>query len=69
MVNIQFDAEAVPTTVALYDATGKTLYQQTFNDFSGSYSQRFDVSAYAKGFLLVQITQEGKIFSKRLIVN
>jgi predicted metalloprotease with PDZ domain len=69
VVNIQFEAEAVPTTVALYDATGKTLYQQTFNDFSGSYSQCFDVSAYAKGFVVVQITQEGKTFSKKLIIN
>jgi PDZ domain-containing secreted protein len=69
MVNIQFKADAIPTTIAFYDAIGRTLYQQKLNDFNGEYNQRFDVSAYAKGFLLVQITQSEKVFSKKLIVN
>ena len=69
MVNIQFQAEAVPTTVAFYDVSGRVLFQQTLNDFSGDYNQRFDVSTYAKGVIVVRILQGEKVFAKQLVVN
>ncbi len=69
MVQIQFQGDAVPTTVALYDLSGRVLYQQSLTDFNGNYNQRFDVSAYAKGVILVQIVQDKKVFAKRLVVN
>jgi PDZ domain-containing secreted protein len=69
MVQIQFQGEAVPTVVALYDLSGRVLYQQSLTDFSGDYNQRFDVSAYAKGGILVQIVQDKKVFAKKLVVN
>ena len=69
MVNIQFQAEAVPTTVAFYDVSGRVLFQQNLNDFSGDYNQRFDVSTYAKGVIVVRILQGEKVFAKQLVVN
>jgi PDZ domain-containing secreted protein len=69
MVNIKFQGEAVPTSVSLYDLGGKVLYQQTLNDFNGDYNQRFDLNAYAKGVVVVQVLQGEKVFAKQIIVN
>jgi PDZ domain-containing secreted protein len=69
MVNISFRGEAAPTSVSLYDLTGKVLFQQTLNDFNGEYNQRFDLNAYAKGVVLVQVLQGEKVFVKRIVVN
>ena len=69
MVNIQFQAEALPTTVAIYDVSGRVLFQQTLSDFDGDYNQRFDVSTYAKGVIVVRVLQGEKVFAKQLVVN
>jgi membrane-associated protease RseP (regulator of RpoE activity) len=69
MVNISFRGEAVPTSVALIDLSGKVLFQQTLNDFNGEYNQRFDLNAYAKGVVVVQVLQGEKVFAKQIVVN
>jgi PDZ domain-containing secreted protein len=69
MVNISFQGESVPTTLSLYDLSGRVLYQQTLNDFNGDYNQRFDLSAYAKGVVVVRVLQGEKVFAKRIVVN
>jgi PDZ domain-containing secreted protein len=69
MVNVQFQGDAVPTTVSFYDLTGRALFQQTLNNFDGTYNQRFDLSAYAKGVVVVRILQGEKVYSQRLVVN
>ncbi len=69
MVNISFRGQAVPTNVAFYDVTGKVLFQQNVNDFNGEYNQRFDVSEYAKGLIVVKVQQGDKVFSKQIVVN
>ncbi|MBL7818170.1 MAG: PDZ domain-containing protein [Saprospiraceae bacterium] len=69
MVNIAFKGEAVPTTVSFLDLTGKVLFQQTLSDFNGEYNQRFDVSEYAKGVVVVKVQQGEKVFSKQIVVN
>ena len=69
MVNISFQGESVPTTLSLYDLSGRVLYQQTLSDFSGDYNQRFDLSAYAKGIVVVRVLQGEKVFAKRIVVN
>jgi membrane-associated protease RseP (regulator of RpoE activity) len=69
MVNISFRGEAVPTSVSLYDLSGKVLFQQTLNDFNGDYNQRFDLNAYTKGVVVVQVLQGEKVFAKQIVVN
>ena len=69
MVNVSFKGEAVPTNVSFIDVTGKVLFQQTIKDFDGQYNQRFDVSEYAKGVVVVKVQQGDKVFSKQIVVN
>ena len=59
----------MPTTVALYDASGRVLFQQTLSNFNGDYNQRFDVGTYAKGVIVVRVLQGEKVFAKQLVVN
>lgn len=69
MVNIQFQAEAIPTILAFYDVSGRVLFQQTLKDFNGTYNQYFDLSSYAKGVVVVRVIQGEKAFVKQLVVN
>jgi PDZ domain-containing secreted protein len=69
MVNISFKGEAVPTNVSFIDVTGKVLFQQNINNFNGEYNQRFDVSEYAKGIVVVKVQQGDNVFSKQIVVN
>ena len=69
MVNVSFVGEAVPTNLSFIDVTGKVLFQQNIKDFNGQYNQRFDVSEYAKGVVVVKIQQGDKVFSKQIVVN
>ena len=69
MVNVNFRGQAVPTNLAFYDVTGKVLLQQNLSDFNGEYSQRFDLSEYAKGIVVVKVQQGDKVFSSQIVVN
>ena len=68
-VTIEFKGEAVPTTVALFDGSGRQLFREEMNVFNGEYNQRFDLSDYAKGTILVQVTQGEKVYTERIVVN
>lgn len=68
-VTIEFKGEAVPTILSLYDLSGRQLFREELNAFSGTYSQQFDLVEYAKGTLLIQILQGDKVFTEQLVVN
>lgn len=66
---ISFQGEAVPTTVSMFDASGRQLYREEINAFNGEYLQEFDLSEYAKGTIVVQVQQGEKVHSEQIIVN
>lgn len=68
-LTIEFKGEAVATTLALYDASGRQLFREEMNAFSGEYFQQFDLSEYAKGTVVVQVQQGEKLFSEQIVVN
>jgi hypothetical protein len=68
-ITVEFRAPAVPTIVALFDASGRQLFREELNSFNGDYMQQFDLSEYAKGNILVQVLQGNKVFSDQIIVN
>ncbi len=68
-VTIEFKGEAVATTVALYDGSGRQLFREEMNAFGGEYLQQFDLSDYAKGTIVVQVKQGEKIYTERIVVN
>lgn len=67
-VNVQFTAEAAPISVSLLDLTGKVLYTKNYDDFSGSFEDRFDLSSYPKGNLVLQVLQGDKVYTHQITV-
>ena len=68
-VTIAFKGEPVATTVALFDASGRQLFREEMNAFSGDYFQQFDLTEYAKGTIVVRVQQGDKVYSEQIIVN
>lgn len=68
-VTVEFRAEAVPTIVTLYDMSGRQLFREELNYFSGQYNQQFDLAAYSKGTVVVHVQQGDKVFTEQIVVN
>jgi S1-C subfamily serine protease len=68
-ITIEFSAPESSTAVALYDLAGRELFREEMNAFGGRYSQQFDLTAYAKGTLVIRVQQGDKVFTERVIVN
>lgn len=68
LLNVQFEAEAVPTTVTISDLSGKTVYNKTINQFSGFYAEQIDLDGQTPGNYVLSITQGNKVTSKKFIL-
>ena len=68
-INVNFTADAVPTVVRITDISGKEVYRAVINDFNGNYNERIDVSDAANGTLFLSISQDKKVFTKKIILS
>jgi membrane-associated protease RseP (regulator of RpoE activity) len=68
-VTVEFKAEPVATVVSLFDQSGRQLFREELNAFSGDYSQQFDLSEHTKGTIRIQVEQKQKVFSEQIVVN
>ncbi|MCC6281995.1 MAG: PDZ domain-containing protein [Saprospiraceae bacterium] len=68
-LTIEFKGEPMATTVSMFDASGRQLFREEMNAFSGEYLQQFDLAEYAKGTVVVQVQQGEKLYSEQIIVN
>ncbi|MFI5220368.1 MAG: T9SS type A sorting domain-containing protein, partial [Bacteroidia bacterium] len=57
------------TTVSLMDASGKEIFNETIENFTGLYNRQFDITAKAKGTYLLRIQQGDKWLHKKLVVK
>ena len=69
LLTLEFSAKAEPAIVSLLDQSGRQLFREELNAFNGFYQQQFDLSAYAKGTIIVQIIQGDQVFSEQIVVN
>jgi hypothetical protein len=67
-VQVQFEAEAVPTTVQLTDATGKVVYTEQLNSFNGTYNREIDLKDAAPGTIVLSIKQGQQVTAKKLVL-
>lgn len=67
-VQVQFEAEAKPTTVQLIDATGKVIYTEQLNNFDGEYNKELNLRAAASGNIILSIRQGDKTVAKTLLL-
>jgi len=67
---VSFELQAKdPVTLSLFDITGRKVFSETTKKFSGKYSRSIDISDKRKGTYLLQIEQNGKIFSKKFMIE
>ncbi len=67
-VNVRFVAEAVPTTVRIIDALGRTVYSKTLNQFGGQFNESIDLGSNRPGNLILTIEQNGKAVSQKIVL-
>ncbi len=69
-VNFKFELEnSAATDVKIVDLNGKEIFTETIDDFKGVYQKELDLSNYAEGIYLIQISQEGKSFIDKIIYS
>jgi len=61
--------ETGTTDIVIFDQKGKKVYSERLIDLSGSYNNQIDIAGEASGTYFMQITQNGKTFSKKIIKN
>lgn len=66
-LNVRFEAEAVPTTVRIMDASGKTVYFNQMNQFSGYFSEQINLNGTA-GTYTLSIQQGKKVISRKIVL-
>ena len=69
LFTLEFSAKAEPVIVLLLNQSGRQLFREELNAFNGSYQQAFDLSAYAKETLIVQIIQGDQVFTEQIVLN
>ena len=67
-VTLKFKAEAKPTTVRIMDVQGRLIFNETLNNFDGNYYRELDVSNGTTGVLTITILQDGKAFTKNIVL-
>ena len=67
-LNINFEAEAVPTTVRILDISGRSVYSKEIPQFGGSFNEQVNLSNNKSGNYILSIQQGKKVFSKQVVL-
>lgn len=67
-VNIQFEAEAVPTVVRILDIAGKTVYHKNLPRFDGVFNEQVNLGGEKAGNFVISIQQGDKVQSKQIVL-
>lgn len=68
--SLSFDVpQAGNTSVRILDTAGKVVFEENLQNFEGRYNQRIDISDKYKGLYFVQIIQDNKIMTKKIVVQ
>ncbi len=68
VLTVRFEAEAVPTTVRVADASGKTVYNNVINRFSGFFNEQISLIGQKPGVYTLTVQQGKKVVSKNVIL-
>lgn len=68
--NIRFQVEdETPLQVKIYNLSGREIYGESYDSFSGSFKSEIDVSRHDNGVYLLEITMGNKVLNKKLIIE
>ncbi len=57
------------TLVRIYNPTGRVLYEYDMGNFTGKFSDNVDISQNGAGSYFLEITQGGKVFTKKISLS
>jgi len=68
LVNLNFTTtQTGEITISLFDGNGSTLFFEQLKNFSGEYNNQIDLNNQPNGTYYLQILQNGKAYSKKLV--
>lgn len=70
MFSLSFDiATKGETQIRVLDVNGGTIYKEDLGNFSGTYDKEFDISNFSKGVYFLQISQNDRAFTKKVVTQ
>ncbi len=68
--NLSFDLpEKGNTVISIFNVEGKSVYEETLNNFQGHYQKEIDISAQPKGAYFVRLQQNEHASLKKIILE
>lgn len=61
--------ETGDTDIMIFDQNGSKVYSERLIDLNGSYNNQIDISDQASGTYYMQVSQNGKTYSKKIVKN
>ncbi len=68
VLTVRFEAEAIPTTVRVADASGKVVYSNVMNRFAGAFNEQISLADQKPGIYTLTVQQGKKIVSKNIVL-
>ena len=69
ILRVKFSADEKPTTIKVLDASGKIVFNKELEAFNGRFDEEINLKNAAKGALILNIEQEGEVFSEKIILK
>ncbi len=70
VLNISFKTDKSQAfTVKLMSVTGEVVYEENTDNFSGNYSNSIDVSSFAKGVYILNLSNESGSVNKKVVIR
>lgn len=66
---LRFAGDQTPTQVRIIDLMGKEVYNENIPDFSGSYDKEINLSGNNPGTYVLQVIQNDKSWSKKVVLE
>jgi hypothetical protein len=66
---LKFRGDRIPTEIKIIDMMGQEVYKENISDFSGYYDKQIDLSGKDAGIYILQVIQNDKSWSKKVVVE
>ena len=66
---VEFNAEPMPIIVSIVDVTGKEIFRDNMDQFSGYYNKEINLKGKARGAFVLSVEQNGKVFTEQVILH
>lgn len=57
------------TTIRIFNGSGRLIYQNDMQQFSGTFKERLDISNSARGIYFLEVNQDGKSITQKVILQ